>query len=77
MTHPPVSELGHHHEVSDAVLRQRLEEAAESARYWKRHAVNAESPKHRTHAQGLTFLWLAQVSVIEREVRRRHRLSAV
>lgn len=77
MTPINIRETGHHHEVSDEVLRQRLEDATESARYWKRHAASAETPLNRARANGLAALWRDQVSAIEREVRRRHRLAAV
>lgn len=77
MTPINIRETGHHHEVSDEVLRKRLEDATESARYWKRHAASAETPLNRARAKGLCVLWQEQVTVIEREVRRRHRLAAV
>lgn len=71
MSHSPVNvtELGHHHEVSDAVLKQRLEDAAESARYWKAKAATAETPLHRTRASGLHVVWKGQAEAVEREMR--------
>jgi hypothetical protein len=76
-SHISTLELGHHHEVSDDVLAQRLKDATESLGYWRRQTVFGESPLHRTRAAGLAALWSDQVSKIEREKRSRVRLAAI
>lgn len=68
-------EVGHNHEVEPRVLGERLRDARDSAAYWKRQEVQAESPVHRVRAAGLNKLWTKQVVEIERELRRRGTLN--